>query len=338
MKEIIITENEAGQRLNKFLMKYLDQAPSALIYKLLRKKIIKKNKEKADGSEMIGAGDKIQLYLSDDTIGKLRKGRLPDIQKAVCHNKPPMLSVVYQDEHILVADKPENMLSQKAVPSDYSVNDALLDYVIFKKLLTKRQLETFRPSICNRLDRNTTGLILCSLSLAGSQEISRLIKEHQIEKYYLTIIKGSLDETLDSKCYLVKDSGKNQVFLYERPLSHVKCEEVHTIFEPVCTTDGYTLVRVRLITGKSHQIRAQLQFLGYAVIGDTKYGKQTVNQYFRTEFGLTHQLLHCYKLQFQEITGKLSYLSGKEITAELPVRFRRIAEALFPAEMQAAIR
>lgn len=329
MREIVITENEAGQRLNKFLMKYLNQAPSSFIYKMLRKKNIKRNQKKADGNEILATGDVIQIYLAEETIETFR------VQKSVTsrtHTDVPhfKLDVVYQDENILVANKPDGVLSQKAVPSDYSMNEALLDHLLSKQSITKEQLETFKPSVCNRLDRNTTGLIICSTSFAGSQEISRVIKDHLIDKYYLTIIKGTLKNRIDSTCYLVKDREKNKVSIYDSPPAHVKYEKIQTIYEPLQISDSYTLVKVQLITGKSHQIRAHFNHLGYYIIGDGKYGKQNVNRYFREKYGLTHQLLHCHTIRFHEISGRLAYLSGQEVMADVPEQFRNIREELFP--------
>lgn len=329
MREIIITENEAGQRLNKFLMKYLNQAPSSFIYKMLRKKNIKRNHKKAEGDEILIIGDLIQLYLAEETIETFR-GQKSFAVKTHEEASRFNLEVVYQDENILVANKPDGVLSQKAVSSDYSMNEALIDYLVSKQYMTKEQLETFKPSVCNRLDRNTTGLIICSTSFAGSQAISQIIKNHQIDKYYHTVIKGIMKDKVDSICYLVKDKEKNKVSIYDTPVEHVKCEEIHTIYEPLQMSDEYTLLKVQLITGKSHQIRAHLKHLGYAIVGDSKYGKQSVNQYFCEKYGLSHQLLHCHTIRFQELSGRLSYLSGKEIMAEVPEQFHRIQKELFP--------
>lgn len=331
MKEIVITENEAGQRLNKFLMKYLNQAPSGFIYKMLRKKNIKCNSKKADGSEILCQGDMIQIYLADETIEKFKGHK--DIWQITTTEKKAndrfLLDVVYEDENILIANKPENVLSQKASKEDYSVNEALIDYLLIHNRLTREQLETFRPSICNRLDRNTTGLIICSTSFAGSQEINKVIKNRLVEKYYLTIIKGTMKNKMEQKCFLVKDTENNRVSIYEQPVAGKKCEEIQTAYEPLLWNEKYTLVKVQLITGKSHQIRAHLNYLGYYIIGDGKYGKQSVNRYFREHYGLTFQLLHCYTLRFQTLEGRLAYLSEKEIKAAPPQIFDKIAGDLF---------
>ena len=173
MKEIIISQNEAGQRVNKFLLKYLNKAPSSFVYKMIRKKNIKLNNKKIEGYEYIYIGDTIQIYMSDDTIANFRE----DIHCAdsTFSKKKIPVEIIYSDENILIADKPAGVLSQKASKDDYSFNEALIDYLLDSGHITTEELRTYRPSVCNRLDRNTSGLILCGVSLTGSQELSRII-------------------------------------------------------------------------------------------------------------------------------------------------------------------
>ena len=233
------------------------------------------------------------------------------------------------DENILIADKPTGVLSQKASKDDYSFNEALIDYLLDSGHITTEELRTYRPSVCNRLDRNTSGLILCGVSLTGSQELSRIIREHLLHKYYYTLVRGRLTQKLDSTCYLQKENAKNIVRISDHPWEQGKSEEIHSIFYPVKKNDDYTLVKVELITGKSHQIRAQLKHLGYPVVGDTKYGIPEVNRYFADAYHVKHQLLHCGNIIFKETDGPLSYLGGKEYSAFLPEPFRTIEKELF---------
>ncbi len=333
MREIVISKNEAGQRLNKLVMKYLNKAPSSFVYRMIRKKNIKLNGGKAVGNEIVYVGDVIQLYLADDTIDSFRdtdvKAATGDPQKKF---KP---EVIYHDHNILIVNKPAGVLSQKAARDDYSVNESVIDYLLDNGFITTAQLRTFRPSICNRLDRNTSGLVLCGVSLMGSQELSRIIRERKIDKYYYTIVKGNMRDTQDVTAYLVKDEKKNLVIIRDSAEEVKKAsgksefEKVHTIFEPIRTNGKYTELKVNLITGKTHQIRAQLQYMGYPVVGDPKYGDREANIYFRQTYRLRNQLLHCGEVEFTNVTGGLDYLTGRSFSAFKPDMYKKIEKDLF---------
>ena len=184
MRVLHISPKEAGQRLDKFLQKYLNQAPKSFIYKMLRKKNIVLNQKKADGSEKISEKDEVTLFLSDETVEKFTR------QESVPLQIP--LDVLYEDEHVLIMNKPAGMLSQKARAEDVSANEYVISYLIHSGQLTREDLRTFRPGVCNRLDRNTSGLILAGKSVAGLQEMSRLLKERTVQKYYLCLVKGEV--------------------------------------------------------------------------------------------------------------------------------------------------
>lgn len=323
MKELTISENEAGQRINKFLMKYLNTAPSSFIYKMMRKKNIKLNNKRACGSEILLQGDLVQIYLSDETISSFRD------EKAYSAVKNIDIDVIYSDENILIANKPYGTLSQKASKNDYSFNEALRDYLLSCNMISNEELTTFKPSVCNRLDRNTSGIILCGISLTGSQELSKIIRERLLDKYYYTLVMGQVKDVIDSKCYLLKDTEKNISHISDKPFDGGKGEEIHTIYYPLKTNGACTLLKVKLVTGKSHQIRSHLKYLGYPMAGDRKYGLSDVNKFFKTKYGIDNQLLHSGEIIFHELSGKLSYLSGKSFNAELPDRFKHVVDDLF---------
>lgn len=185
------------------------------------------------------------------------------------------------------------------------------------RILTAKQLETFHPSISNRLDRNTSGIILAGISLKGSQMLARILKGHTCEKYYYTIVAGEMKQCIHEKAYIVKDTKKNQskIQKHESPGASM----IETAFTPLCTKNGFTLLQVQLFTGKSHQIRAHLQSLGYPMAGDTKYGNPAVNRKLRERYHLNHQLLHAGKLVLPDIP---------EITDPLPAEFQNVADGL----------
>lgn len=333
MREIVISKNEAGQRLNKLVMKYLNKAPSSFVYRMIRKKNIKLNGGKAVGNEIVYVGDVIQLYLADDTIDSFRDDNIQTAASGSQKKFKP--EIIYHDHNVLIVNKPVGVLSQKASKDDYSINESVLDYLLDNGYITSAQLRTYKPSICNRLDRNTSGLVLCGVSLMGSQELSRIIRERNIDKYYYTIVKGQMKSVQDVTAYLVKDEKKNTVIVRDS-VDEIKqasgkneFEKIHTIFEPVRTNGKYTELKVKLITGKTHQIRAQLYHMGHPIVGDQKYGDRETNIYFRQTYKLRNQLLHCGEVEFTNVTGGLDYLTGKTFSAFKPDMYKKIEKELF---------
>ena len=318
MKEIIITKNEAGQRLDKLLLKYLNTAPKSFIYKMLRKKNIKLNKTKATGNELLVEGDVVHLFLADDTVDNFRENKsiatesLPDYD----------LDIIYEDEDVLFVNKPVGMLSQKADKTDVSINEHIVNYCA-----NKYDNDLFVPSVCNRLDRNTSGLILAGISLAGSQELSKLLKDRTLDKYYVTIVKGVITESKLIEGYLHKDEVTNKVSFSTTMREGYM--PIQTMYEPIEHNSNYTYLRVKLITGKTHQIRAHLASIGHPIIGDNKYGNVEDNRYFSRTYKLKYQLLHAQSIVFPRMTGKLERLSKKSFTADLPSQFTRVYNDLF---------
>lgn len=315
MKQIIITGNEAGQRLDKLLGKYLNLAGKGFLYKMMRKKNITLNGKKCDGSEKLAEGDEIRLFLSDETIDKFSQVKVQKVQKK-------KLDIIYEDDHILLINKPSGMLSQKAKDSDESLVEYLIDYLLDSGQLTREELRSFRPSVCNRLDRNTSGLVAAGKSLAGLQMLSAAFKERSLHKYYLCIVSGKLEGKQRLNGYLKKDERTNQVSITkeETPDSSPICTE----YEPLQYQAGYTLLKVALITGRTHQIRAHLASIGHPIAGDYKYGKPSVNAQVKQLYHVQSQLLHSYELIFPQLPELFDYLSGKTFTAPVPPEFRRM--------------
>ena len=311
MQELTITDLEAGQRLNKYMMKYLNQAPSSFIYKMLRKKNITRNGKKASGDEILECGDVIKVFLADETIEKFR------VVQESKQTSGITLQILYHDSDILAVHKPVGVLSQKAQKDDYSINEAIVDYCLSMRILTVKQLETFHPSISNRLDRNTSGIILAGISLKGSQTLAHILKGHTCEKYYYTIVAGEMKQCIHEKAYIVTETKKNQSKIQKNACPGASM--IETAFTPLCVKNGFTLLQVQLFTGKSHQIRAHLQSLGYPMAGDTKYGNPVVNRKLRERYHLNHQLLHAGRLVLPDIP---------EITDPLPAEFKKIADGL----------
>ena len=322
MRAITVTKNEADQRLDKFLRKYLNLAGSSFIYKMLRKKNITLNGKKCDGSERILAGDVVTLFLADETIEKFSQVQLQAVRRR-------KLDIIYEDQDIILINKPAGMLSQKAKDTDESLVEYLIDYLLDKKRLSPEDLKAFRPSVCNRLDRNTSGIVVAGTSLPGLQQMSEAIRERTLGKYYLCVVAGCLRESREISGWLKKDEHSNQVRVLSR--QEEGAVPIRTMYRPVSVGERHTLLEVKLITGRSHQIRAHLASLGYPIVGDPKYGKPAVNQAAREQFKVNTQLLHAWKLVMpEELSGTLSGLSGKIFTEPMPSGMERMVREVCP--------
>lgn len=309
MKLITVHKQEEGQRLVKLLGAYLKEAPNSFFYKMLRKKNITLNGKKADGTEKLKCGDEIRLFLSDETYEKFA-GKVQPKEKF------PMakLNIVYEDSNVILINKPAGMLSQKSVPSDVSLNEYLLGYLEKSGQWKQEESKAFRPSVCNRLDRNTSGMVICGKSMAGLQQMAALLKDRSLHKYYLCLVKGVMTESQHLEGYLLKDENSNQVKIFQKETEGAA--HIITEYEPLYTEGETTLLKVTLVTGKSHQIRAHLSSIGHPIIGDPKYGERKVNAFFRETHGIKNQMLHAWKLTFPELAEPLDNLSGKSFEAE----------------------
>lgn len=318
MQMITVTSNEAEQRLDKLLAKYLNLAGKGFIYKMLRKKNITLNDKKADGSEKLVQGDVVKLYLSDDTILKFTRpvGDLPE--------EAPQLDILYEDAHLLILNKPAGMLSQKAKEDDISMVEQITAYLVQTNQLTREQLKSFKPSVCNRLDRNTSGIIVAGKSLTGLQIMSRMFKERTMDKYYLCIVKGQMEKGSRIQGYLKKDEAKNQVVISTKQTEGAL--PIETEYMPLCVGNGLTLLKVKLITGRSHQIRAHLASIGHPIGGDGKYGEERLNRALKERYGIRSQLLHSYRLVMPEMEQPLSQVSYRTFEAPVPDDFKRVMD------------
>lgn len=306
MRELIISSNDEGQRLNKFLMKYMSGSTSSFIYKMLRKKNIVLNDKKASGNEILVANDSVKLYLSEETIEKFsKKIEKNDNNNIVIDSKLiNQIKLLYKDEDILALHKPAGLLSQKAKIEDYSINEYIIDFCLNENIVDKEMIKTFKPSVCNRLDRNTSGIILAGITLKGSQKLSAALKSRNLDKFYLTIVKGVMKKNIRSSGFLYKENDSNISKVIEKDeyesLSNKEKNTysfIDTEFIPLSYNNNYTLLKVKIFTGKSHQIRAHLKSMGYSVIGDKKYGHDKTNQYLERRYKLCHHLLHSYELR-----------------------------------------
>lgn len=323
MKEITIDKNESNQRIDRFLKKYFSNANMSFIYKMLRKKRIKLNNKKANPEEIINDGDKIQLYISDETMEKFIKDK-----KEITGDGD--LNIVYEDENIVIINKPKGVLSH-ATDGNYkekNVVDQLVAYLYNKGEYVPRLEKTFTPSICNRLDRNTSGIIIGAKNYNALQSINKAIKDGNIKKYYKCIVSGKVEGSKSLRGYLVKDENNNKVSIDKSNKTN-NSKEISTDIKVLKNSIDYSLLEIDLITGRTHQIRAHLSSINHPIIGDLKYGNFKVNKLFKDMYKLDNQYLHAYRVIFDGFKDELKYLNNKEFICNLDEKLLTIEKKLF---------
>lgn len=352
MYQTIISDREAGQRLDKYLHRILPNAGNGFLHKMLRKKNITLNDKKADGSEKTAAGDCVKIFFAQETLSKFM-GKEPgntmlpnDSVKpswakessndglktlltgyAAAYERLSDVSVLYENDHVLLADKPAGILSQKAGKTDFSLNEWLIGHLLQSGFLTPDDLRFFKPSVCNRLDRNTSGIVLCAKSLQGAQLLGGLLKERTLHKYYQTYVKGQITEAQLIEGVLWKDERTNRVSVSSLPrTSESDANRIKTAYRPLRIERDKTLLEVELFTGRSHQIRAHLASIGHPLLGDYKYGDRTWNESYRQKCGVQSQLLHAYKIVFPPLDTPFSDLSGRTFFCEIPEIFSYVSD------------
>ena len=319
MKEYVIGTNDKGIKLVKYLLKILCSASPSFIYKMLRKKNITLNDKKAAGDEILKDGDIIKIYLSDETFEKFSYTADNDSIEYLDELYKKMPPIVYEDENILILNKPSGMLSQKSTDKDISLNEICISYMLNKKEISFEQIKLFKPSVVNRLDRNTMGLIVFAKTYNAANQLSKAFKDRTIHKYYKCVVSGKLDEDMTLSGTLIKDNEKNIVKITEDEAGNIK-----TQIHPLKSNEKYSLLEILLITGKTHQIRAHLASIGHPIIGDNKYGDPAVNNKLYKEFKIKNQLLISYKLVMPKLSDTLASVSEKEFVIDAPEIFERL--------------
>lgn len=309
-KSYTVNKNSADQRLDKFLTKTLKALPQSMLYKALRTKKIKVNKKRALPSQRLSEGDTVELYLKDDFFA----GETPaESYKSIV----PCLKPVYEDENILICNKKPGLI----VHSDDSEDvNTLINYVtayLYRKGEYRPDEEnSFRPALCNRIDRNTGGLVIAAKTAAALRTVNERIRNGEIVKRYVCAVHGIPEKKKDTLYgYLIKDCDKNTVTIYKTKPRFGEVKTVITKYAVIGEKDGNALLEVELVTGRTHQIRAHLASIGHPLLGDGKYGINRDDK----KSGYKYQALYSryIRFAFKEDAGELEYLRDKEVTLPL---------------------
>lgn len=343
MREIPITANDAGRRLDRFLRKYLPGASLSEIYKIIRKDA-KVDAKRRSESYILNEGEILTLYLSDEAFEKFSRGMSGSGAGTVKTSRKAKrtFGIIYEDNEILIASKPYGLLTHgdSREKKDHLANQ-VKDYLIASGAYDPRSEKVFTPAPVNRLDRNTTGIVLFGKTAPAMRELGRIIREDEISKFYLTVACGVIKDEIRLEGSLIKDEGSNKVTISDSG----EGKDVETIVRPLEVL-GFgnglkaTLCEIELVTGRSHQIRAHLASIGHPLVGDSKYAGSAgaaVNRYVHDRFGLTTQLLHAYRIVFSGSVREseaIGHLAGKSFEAEVPDRFREILRGLGSRHMR----
>jgi len=310
MRELTITANDAGQRLDRFLQKALPRLPGTLVQKYIRTKRIKVDGKRTERSYRLSEGDTIQLYIGDEFFEQV-----PDqgLYRSIAQ---PNLSICYEDEHLLLVNKAPGILCHSSTdPKEVTLVDLVKAYLYQSGAWNPDAEQSFVPALSNRLDRNTGGLVIAAKSAASQRILNEKLREGEIDKYYLLAVQGCpVPDSGRIEGHLVKDRANNIVHVAEAHEADAKAAVL--AYQTLKTAEDLSLVECKLITGRSHQIRVQMASLGTPILGDRKYGGGTAEPY---------QALWAYRLRFAFTSeaGALEYLNGREFRGVEPPFVRR---------------
>lgn len=315
MISIEINQNEANQRLDKFLKKYLAGAPLSLIYKIIRKDL-KVNGKRKKQDEILNEGDRLDFYIDEKDFWAFTK-------KATKPKAKRQFEIAYEDENIIIVNKPYGLLTHgDKFEKKNTLANQVISYLIEKGEYDPRNEKTFVPSPSNRLDRNTTGLVIFGKNSQTMKDLNKAIADKDaLEKWYVAICDGSLEDEIHIANKMVKDQDKNQVSIADEG------KDMESVIYPVETDGKYSIVRVKILTGRTHQIRVHLAQSGHPILGDPKYGKPQINNKVKAKYKVEGQLLHAHQLNFKNCPGSLEYLNDSEVKGKLPAnRFDQIVK------------
>ena len=305
MKEFQIKKNDAGQRLDKFLTKAVKGLPTSLMYKYIRTKKIKVNRARTEQKYVLQEGDIVQLFIKDEFFDS------PEKDNSALANITPKLTIVYEDENIILCNKrPGVLVHEDDEGKDNTLIMHIKAYLYQKGEYDPENEQSFAPALCNRIDRNTGGIVIGAKNAEALRVMNEKIKNDEISKFYYCVVHGKMPKKADTLTgFLLKDSEKNQVKIFDKQVKGSK--NIITKYKVVSEKNGMSLLEIDLVTGRTHQIRAHMSYIGHPLLGDGKYG---INKDDRAR-GYKYQALYAYRLRFDfnDNSGALGYLKGKEV-------------------------
>lgn len=329
MKEFVINKKESNQRVDKYLLRLMPNATKSFLYKMMRKKNIVLNDHRIQGNELLKPDDVIKVWFSDETFNSMSaSNKINNIDLYLyAYKSIKNIDIIYEDDDFIILDKPAGVLSQKASNDDISLNEWLIGYLISTNAISSTDLSFFKPSISNRLDRNTSGMVLCGKSIYGLNILSKTIKDRTVTKIYHAYVFGKPSDNKRLSAYHTKNQATNEVKIISEEQYKLLSSEMQKAYTNIITSyklisssynaitqKDISLIEVELITGKTHQIRAHMAYEGYPLVGDSKYGDVSLNKALH----INSQLLHAYKLIFPN-DEKLGSLSGKTFVSKADI-------------------
>lgn len=314
--KIEIGPNEAGQRIDKFIRKWLKDVPLSAIYRSLRKGDIKVNGKKVKEKYSIIQGDIIETREISSTEKKEKFIRID--------NK---LKITYEDENMLIVEKwPGVLVHSDSKNGEATLTDYVLSYLFDKGDYQPEKEVTFTPAPCNRLDRNTSGIVLYGKNYESLKALNEMIRERRIKKYYEALVKGRIKDGI-YEAYISKDEDSNISKIYDSPKPNTK--KIAMEVKTVQSCGIYSFIEIDLITGRSHQLRSHLSSLNNPIVGDSKYGNKEINSFFVNKYGLNYQYLYAYKMVFKDCPALLEYMENKTISESIPPVLKKIKNDVF---------
>ena len=321
MKKFVISSQESGLSLEKYMKKVLNTAPLSFIYKTLRKKDVKVNGHWQDGKYVLSEGDEVSIYITDDQYDTFTK---PLGIKANNQIEP---WIIYEDKNVLLINKPRNILVQADSSNDKALDQMVVEYLMYKGEYDPLNNRGFKPGPAHRIDRNTSGIVIFGKNRDTLAYLSSLIKNHEkIEKHYTSLVCGSIKEDGYVDAPLRKNFSTKKVVVCPIKDGAKEAKTLYHVIENI--KDEYTLLDLTLVTGRTHQIRVHMSYIRHHVIGDSKYGDFKVNNRLEREYGFKNQFLHASEIRFEQLDKPLSYLSNKKFLAPMPEELNNLLDKL----------
>ena len=315
MISLIVKKEESGQTLEKYVKKVLSHAPMSFIYKLFRKKDVKVNGHWQDKKYIVSDGEEIKIFAADEQLEEFKS------QKDIKASLDVSNWVIYEDENILLINKPRGVLVQKDNSNSDALDEMVLAYLENKGEYDSASISAYKPAPAHRLDRNTAGIVVFGKNIVTLRSLADSLNDKkQISKHYLTLVKGEINEDGEISVPLEKNAKSGRVYASENG------KDALTRYKVVKKYNGYTLLEVELLTGRTHQIRVHMAYINHPVIGDAKYGDYALNKEIEDKYGFKNQFLVAYQLYFHSLDNNLKYLSGKKFEIPLPEEFKNLLE------------